>query len=201
MTKTELIAFETCLKELWESGKLRTPIHFCGGNETQLIDIFKDIAETDWVFSTHRNHYHYLLHTVRVGVLLDKIICENNSMHIIDLDNNFISTAIVGGNVAMAVGTAYALKLKDSSCKVWCFIGDGACDQGWFFEAYRYAIGQDLPITFVIEDNNRSVETRVEERWGVNDAFMDDIALCPKVIYYRYTPTYPHVGTGRPIEW
>lgn len=203
MNKADLIKFTRKLKSLWEHGKIKCPWHACGGNEIQLIEYFTKYVDckNDWVFSTWRNNYHYLLKTGNEKFLMNKILKENNSMHIIDLGNKFISTAIVGGNCNMAVGTAYALKLAGKPGRVHCFIGDGGCDQGWFFEALRYSYGQNLPITFVVENNFRSVCTDIKTRWGVHDTFMDSLKNYSKVYYYEYIPTYPHVGTGRRVEW
>ena len=61
MNKQELIDFELRIKAVFEQGKLPYLIHLCGGNEDQLIEIFKDIKKGDWIFSGHRSHYHYLL--------------------------------------------------------------------------------------------------------------------------------------------
>ncbi len=200
MTKQELITFEDSIKELWEAGKIHCPHHFCGGNEDQLIEYFKRVNPEDWIFSTWRNAYHWLLKTGDKEFLRRKIYEENNSMHIIDLSRKFISTAIVGGHCAPAVGTAYAIKMKDGKEHVHCFIGDGGCDSGWFFEALRYADGWDLPITFIIEDNDRSVCTPVKVRWGENDNQLYG-GFHPRIYYYKYIPTYPHVGTDKFIDF
>jgi pyruvate dehydrogenase E1 component alpha subunit len=202
MTKEELIAFENEIKVLWEAGEMRCPHHFCGGNEDQLIGYFQKVKPDDWVFSTWRSAYHWLLKTGDKEWLRGKILVQNNSMHIIDLTRKFISTAIVGGNCAPAVGTAKAIKLKGGTNWVHCFIGDGGCDQGWFSEAVRYARGWNLPITFIIEDNNRSVCTDIQTRWGPWDNFKcfshNNI---DHLYYYSYTPTYPHVGTGKWVQF
>jgi pyruvate dehydrogenase E1 component alpha subunit len=201
MNKNELIAVEDYLREVWEAGNIHNPHHFCGGNEDQLIEYFERVKPDDWVFSTWRNAYHYLLKTGDVEFLLNKIIIENNSMHIIDIPRKFIASAIVGGNVAMAVGTAYAIKLRGGTEHVHCFIGDGSCDQGWTTEALRYAIGQDLPITFIVENNNRSVCTDIKTRWGDKDTFMEGMRFAKKVYYYEYEAVYPHVGTHKRIQF
>jgi len=202
ITKQDLIDFEDDMRILWESGHIHCPHHFCGGNEDILIDYFdKRVKPHDWIFSTHRNTYHWLLWTGDREWLRNQILKEQNSMHLIDLRRRFISTAIVGGNVAMAVGTAKAIRIAGGDQHVHCFIGDGACDQGWFWEALRYAIAQDLPITFVIENNNRSVETTIEQRWGQKDKAMLDLWDTSKIFFYHYTPTFPHVGTGVQIQW
>ena len=61
MDKDELIGVEKRVAELFKEGKVRGPVHLSGGNEAKLIKIFQEVNEKDWVFSTHRWHYHYLL--------------------------------------------------------------------------------------------------------------------------------------------
>ena len=79
--------------------------------------------------------------------------------------------------------------------RVWCFLGDGAEDEGHYYEAARYAAGHDLPVTFVIEDNDRSVDTdKITRRGG--DAGGMTAFLCSHVRRYNYTATFPHAGSG-----
>jgi deoxyxylulose-5-phosphate synthase len=118
-------------------------------------------------------------------------------MFIYDRKRNFFTSAIIGGTVAIAAGIALALKKKKSSQKVWCFIGDGTEDNGHLFEAARYVEGFDLPCTFIIEDNNRSVTTTSDERWGS--------ARNPKWSFkcirkYVYDITWPHARTEDMID-
>lgn len=190
-TKEQLIAFEDRVYELFESGDLPYLVHLCGGNEDQLIDIFKQIKEGDKVYSSHRTHYHYLLAGGDPKDLEQKIL-DGDSMFVFNKELNFFSSSILSGTACIAAGAALALKRSGSSSRVWCFIGDGAEDEGHFYEAVRMVNGWDLPCTFIIEDNNRSVETNVEQRRG-NDTFKWN-TKCVKT--YSYTPKYPHASTG-----
>ncbi len=192
ISREELISFSKEIGELWNAAKIFSPVHLSGGNEDQLIDIFKEIREGDYIFSSHRSHYHYLL-AGGSPEDLKKMIMGGKSMHIFDKKLNFLSTSIVSGAVAIAVGVAWALKKKSNKNKVWCFVGDGAEDSGHFYEAVRYVDGWNLPCTFVIEDNDRSVETPKKERYNNSEIKWPD---CVK--RYHYTPTYPHIGSG---EW
>lgn len=200
-TKEELIHFEDAVRVLWEQGKINKPIHFSGGNEDELIKIFKLVQRKDYVFSTWRSHYHYLLHGGRADELLDKIVLSRGgSMHITNPKLRFYSSATVGATASIACGVALGLKLAGKKEHVWCFVGDGATDQGWFWEAQRYASGWDLPVTFVVENNNRSVETDLRSRWGEYQSEWK-MLTSDKIRYYRYEPTYPHVGTGKHITF
>lgn len=187
-TEQELIEFENRIGDLYMNGKLPFLFHLSGGNEKILIDLFENIKEGDYVISNHRCHYHALLHGISADVLEERIL-NGRSMFIYDRKLNFFTSAIIGGTPAIAAGIAWALKRKKSTQKVWCFVGDGTEDSGHLFEAVRYVDGFDLPCTFIIENNNRSVEATNEDRWGKKGDIVWD---SPSVIKYYYDITYPH---------
>ena len=189
ITKEELIAFETEVAEKYENGEILAPIHLSKDNEDELIEIFQYIHKDDWVFSAWRNHYHALLHGFDRQELMDSII-EGRSMATSSNVNKFYSSAIVGGIIPIALGTAMALKRKGSDRKVWCFIGDMTFETGGFYECHKYAKNFNLPLQFVVEDNNLSVHTPTDTTWGVKKNIPSD------VVYYRYENGYPHHGTG-----
>lgn len=185
-----LVAFERHVVDLFEDARIPYPIHLTGGNERQLVEIFREVQPGDYVFSTHRSHYHYLL-AGGSPAELERMILAGDSMHVFDKKINFLTSAIVAGGPAIAVGVALGLQKQGSSAKVWCFLGDGAEDEGHFYEAVRYVDGHDLPCVFIIEDNNRSVETPKSDRHGKSNL---QWPAC--VRRYSYLSTYPHVGTG-----
>ena len=187
-TKEELIAFEDRIGDLYMDNQLPFLFHLSGGNEEQLIDIFKDIKEGDYVISSHRNHYHALLHGIPPEVVEDRIK-NGRSMFIYDRERNFFVSAIIGGTPAIAAGIAWALKRKGSDQKVWCFVGDGTEDNGHLSEAVRYVDGFDLPCKFIIESNDRSCEASNADRWGKTGHPTWDSS---RVIKYHYECTYPH---------
>ena len=190
LTKNDLLDFESNIAKLYKESKLPFLFHLSGGNEDQLIEIFKEIKEGDYVLSTHRSHYHALLHGIPADVLTDRIL-NGRSMFVYDRKRNFFCSAIIGGTAAIAAGIALALKRKKSDQKVWCFVGDGTEDSGHLFEAARYVDGFDLPCTFIIEDNNRSVTTSKIERWGK----LESPTFFPCVRRYSYDITWPHART------
>lgn len=186
MTKDELIAFEQEVAEAFESKLIPGPIHLSGGNEDQLIEIFKQIKPTDWVFSTWRSHYHALLH----GIPADQVMAEimsGRSMGMHFPEHNFFTSAIVGGILPIAVGVAYAL--KGTGKHVWCFIGDMAATTGIFHESVNYATKHRLPIRFIIEDNGLSCNTPTEDVTVTDFHHMAES--------YRYHREVPHCGTGK----
>jgi hypothetical protein len=195
-TKEELIAFEDKIGDLYLDNKLPFLFHLSGGNEEQLISIFEKIEEGDYVISNHRSHYHALLHGIPPEVVEDRIL-NGRSMFIYDRARNFFCSAIIGGTPAIAAGIAWALKKKGSKQKVWCFVGDGTEDNGHLYEAVRYVEGWDLPCTFIIENNNRSVEATNSDRWGKSADYQWN---SPCVLKYKYEITYPHARRPGTID-
>ncbi len=199
MTADHLRNFESGIKDLWEKGQLPSLVHLCGGNEGQLLHIFSEIKQGDWIFSTHRTHYHALLSGIDPD-LLELKIRQGDSMFVYSKHHNFLCSAVLAGCCGIAAGVAWAMKNSASvepnylmPSKVWCFIGDGGEEEGHFYEAAMFVEANDLPCTFIIEDNNRSVDTPREHRRGVANG-LEHLFKC--VRRYHYAPTYPHAGSG-----
>lgn len=197
MTKDDLIQFEQEVAARFERKEIPGPIHLSGGNEDQLIDIFKQIKPTDWVFSTWRSHYHALLHNVPPEKVMDQIMA-GRSMNLMFPEHNFFTSAIVGGILPIAVGVAYALRGKDyptnSEHHVWCFIGDMTETTGICHESTEFAKGYGLPITFVVEDNGLSCNSPTSDCWG-------DTYWPVQWENYKYKRSWPHTGCGKWVNF
>jgi TPP-dependent pyruvate/acetoin dehydrogenase alpha subunit len=196
LTPEDLREFELEIFQLFKNKKITSPVHLRGGNEEQLIEIFKDIKPEDYCFATWASHLECLLkgvprEQVKAAILNNKSICLSFKEY------NIMSSAIVGGNAPIAVGIAMGLKRRNHEGKVWCFIGDMSFYTGAVQESLRYAEVHDLPITFVVADNHKSVETPTSAVWG-ND--IKKIATTsPKCIYYEYDNFFPHAGIGEKV--
>lgn len=193
-TPQTLIDFENLIVKHWEEAKIRGPIHLSNGNEEPLIEIFKRVSEKDWVFSTWRSHYHWLLK----GISADKaeeLILQGKSITLCDIDEKFYASAIVGGTLSIALGVAMGIKEKGSNEKVWVFVGDMSFESGIFYEVHKYARNFDLPLHFVVEDNGVSTYTPTEATWKIKREVPED------VIYYSYKSKYPHYGSGKWIPF
>jgi pyruvate dehydrogenase E1 component alpha subunit len=189
-TPEKLIRFEERIVEHWEAGKIRGPIHLSNGNEEQLIEIFKRVSENDWVFSTWRSHYHWLLKGISADYA-EALILDGKSITLCDIDDKFYASAIVGGTLSIALGVAMGIKQKGSDEKVFVFVGDMSFESGIFYEVHKYARNFDLPIVFVVEDNAVSTYTPTEATWNVKREIPSD------VIHYTYKSKYPHYGSGK----
>jgi len=204
MNVIDLKEFEIEIAKIFETGVIKAPVFLRDGNEAHLINIFKDVKENDYVFSTWASHLHALLKGIPKEKLKQDIL-EGRSITLHYPQYNFYSSAIVGGIAPIALGVAYAMRNKKENSKVFCFIGDMSFHTGIINECIRYSIGQDLPITWVVEDNGKSVYTDTEATCGIKtyDLFKQLKQLkqhykclnC-EIIHYSYEKKYPHHGTG-----
>jgi TPP-dependent pyruvate/acetoin dehydrogenase alpha subunit len=194
LNEQDLIDFELKMIDHWESAKIRGPVHLSNGNETPLVDIFKRIKTTDWVFSTWRSHYHALLKGIDPNFIENEILA-GRSITICNTDEKFYSSAIVTATLPIALGVAQAIKRDGKDDKVWVFIGDMSFETGIFYEVHKYARNFDLPLYFIVEDNGISTYTPTIDTWKVQRPIPDD------VIYYQYKSKYPHYGSGKWIAF
>ncbi len=91
MNKDELIAFEEDIANTFNEGKIKAPVHLYSGNEDEMINIFKDIREQDWVLCTWRSHYQCLLKGVPPALVKEKIL-EGKSISLNFPDYNIFSS-------------------------------------------------------------------------------------------------------------
>jgi pyruvate dehydrogenase E1 component alpha subunit len=193
-SKNDLINFEELIVDHWSNAKIRGPIHLSNGNEEKLIEIFSRIKTSDWVFSTWRSHYHALLKEV-CPVWIEEEILKGKSITLCNMDEKLYSSAIVGGTLSIALGVAMGIKANGGDDKVFVFVGDMSFESGIFYEVHKYAKNFDLPIVFVVEDNDVSTYTPTEATWNTKREVPSD------VIYYTYKSKFPHYGTGKWIAF
>ena len=196
---SELISFEDSIAELYNQGKIRSPVHLYNGNEDFLINIFKEITQQDWVFCSWRSHYQCLLKGVEPEILRSAII-KGRSIALCFPEKRIFSSAIVGGQIPIALGVALEIKRSGKLDHVYCFMGDMTSETGIAQSAFKYSLNFDLPITFIVEDNNLSVCTDTRKVWGSNK-LQYEITSNSKIIYYKYSNKYPHAGAGTRVQF
>jgi TPP-dependent pyruvate/acetoin dehydrogenase alpha subunit len=175
---------ELKISELYHEQKMRCPIHLCVGQEAVPVGISSCLRLDDNVFSNHRSHGHYLAKGGDMNAMLaefygKKTGCaggKGGSQHLIDLSCNFMGSApILASTISVAVGAAWAAKLNGSDVITVCYFGDGATEEGAFYESLNFAKLKNLNILFICENNLYSVHTKVEDRRPKN------ISLCNQV--------------------
>ena len=196
---SELISFEDSIAELYNQGKIRSPVHLYNGNEDFLISIFKEITQQDWVFCSWRSHYQCLLKGVEPEILRSAII-QGRSIALCFPEKRIFSSAIVGGQIPIALGVALEIKRSGKLDHVYCFMGDMTSETGIAQSAFKYSLNFDLPITFIVEDNNLSVCTDTRKVWG-SSKLQYEITSNSKIIYYKYSNKYPHAGAGTRVQF
>ena len=157
--------FEENVAEIAKRQEIQCPVHLYIGQEAIASSICADLRNSDYVYSTHRSHGHYLAKGGDVNKIMAEIYCREEgcsrgrggSMHVIDRNVGFmLSSPIVGGSISIAVGSALAAKMKNKGQVSVAFFGDGATDEGVFYESLNFAIVNKLPMIFVCENNSFS---------------------------------------------
>ena len=199
MDKEDLIKFEEEIAELFNGANISAPVHLYYGNEDQIIDVFKKVRPQDWVFCSWRSHYQCLLKGVPTEEIKNEILA-GRSISLCFPDYQIYSSALVGGSLPVAVGTAIAIKRKDEDSKVYCFMGDMTSETGIAHECIKYSRNHQLPIHFIIEDNSKSVCTDTRETWNSNKLSYESVSDS-MITYYRYESKYPHAGAGTRVQF
>ena len=149
LTPEDLIKFEEDVCQWFADKKVRAPVHLDNGNEKPLIEIFEHfVDEDDWVMCSWRSHYKALLKGVPYDDMKEAIL-DGKSISLCFSKQQVISSAIVGGILPIAVGTALGIKRSGGSNKVICFLGEMTSETGAAHECIKYSVSHDLPILFV----------------------------------------------------
>jgi len=157
--------FEEKVLEFFSESLIHGTTHAYIGQEADGVGVITNISRNDIVFSGHRCHGHYLAYTDDVEGLLCELMGKANgvcggrggSQHL--CKGNFYSNGIQGGIVPCATGMAYAEKIKNSGSIAVVFIGDGTLGQGVLYESMNIASLWQIPILFVLENNEYAQST------------------------------------------
>jgi len=169
---------ELKVAEVYPSDNIKSPVHLSIGQEFVSVAICDALTKDDYVAATYRGHAAYLAK----GGSPEKLIAEmygketgcaqgrGGSMHLIEPSVNVIGTsAVVGTGIPIATGYALTQKMKKTNNVVVCFLGDGATEEGCFYESLNFAGLHKLPILFVVENNNFAIHEPIEKRWAQPD--------------------------------
>jgi TPP-dependent pyruvate/acetoin dehydrogenase alpha subunit len=163
--------FEEVVNELYLQGHIPSTLHLYIGQEAVAVGVCAALRPDDYLLSTHRPHGHALAKGVAPGAILAELYgkatgtckAKGGSMHVGDIRlGMFPAIAVVGGNVPLAAGAAFASRMLKNGRVTACFFGDGAVNEGAWHEGLNAAAIWDLPIVFVCENNLYAASTPVQ---------------------------------------
>lgn len=161
------------ISKKYQDQQMRCPVHLSVGQEIVSAVFSQIVKKKDFTVSTHRSHAHYLAKGGELKRMIAELYgkktgCTNGkggSMHLVDLDVNFMgSSPIVGNIIPIGVGLGLSAKIKKTSQISIIFLGDGAIEEGVFYESINFASVKNLPVLFICENNLYSVYSSLTER-------------------------------------
>lgn len=172
--------FEERAGEMYAKAKVGGFLHLAIGEEATIVGAVKAMRDEDYLISTYRSHGHALAR----GANPDNVMAElfgretgvskgrGGSMHMFDLENRFMGGyGIVGGNLPLAAGMAFASDYKGLDEVTVCVFGDGASNQGTFAETLNLAALWKLPIVFMVTNNQFGMGTAIARHSAVTELY------------------------------
>lgn len=165
------------MEEYHPADEMRCPIHFCVGQEAVPAALSRVISTSDYLLSHHRSHGYFLAKGGNLNELFAEIYGKTTgtnggfagSQEISKVDLNFYSGAIITGMVAIAMGVAFANQYLDKQSITFACHGDGATEEGAFWEAVSLAALKRLPVIFICENNGYSTYSPQNKRQAIDN--------------------------------
>lgn len=174
----EIRYYNERIEEAYENGRsIPAGVHGSKGQEAPAVGVCQHLREGDYALASHRSAHVALAKGSNIKKLIAEQlgreggICNGKAgeQHILDEEANFISGAIVAQHLPSTAGLALAQKKRGNDNVAVGFIGDGAANQGAFYECLNFASVFDLPMVFVIEDNAWGISTPKDRVTAVKD--------------------------------
>lgn len=170
--------FEDTVMELLAKNIAEGGSHLYAGMEAVAVGAISVLNPDDYITSTHRGHGHAIAKDGDLKALMAEIlgkktgVCKGKggSLHLADLSKgNLGANGIVGGGIGIATGAGLSIKLQKQKKVVICFFGDGATNNGIFFECLNMASLWKLPVIYLCENNKYAMSVSVERSHAVKD--------------------------------
>jgi pyruvate dehydrogenase E1 component alpha subunit len=161
---------------IYPSDKIKSPVHLSIGQEAVSVGVCDVLRPEDVVSGSYRSHAAYLAKGGDLKAMMAELYGKDTgcargkggSMHMIDMAHNVLGTsAVVGTTIPIAMGFALALKREGKGRVAVSFFGDGATEEGVFYESLNFATLHKLPILFVCENNLYAIHEPQSKRWAV----------------------------------
>jgi TPP-dependent pyruvate/acetoin dehydrogenase alpha subunit len=175
-TLCRIRAFEGQVQRLAAAGEVPGFPHLSTGQEAVAVGVCAHLSAMDSLFTSHRGHGHILAKGSDPEAAFAEILGRNSglcrgrggSMHLVDVAHGVLgATGVVGGNLPLAAGAAWAAQAKGTGAISVVFFGDGATAAGIFHETLNLAALWRLPLLFVCENNGYAEFTSREEHSNV----------------------------------
>lgn len=169
-------SFEQKCSELYQQGKIGGFLHLYIGQEAVAVGSINARQDNDHLITAYRDHAHAIMAGTEIKYLMAEMLGKatgiskgkGGSMHLADVSKNYWGGyGIVGGHVPLGVGIALAEQYKGTDSAVLCYMGDGSTNIGYFHEALNLAGVWDLPVLFIVENNQYGMGTAVERASAV----------------------------------
>lgn len=166
---------EKSIQKYYAEDQMKTPMHMSMGEEAVVTGVVHALSPEDQVCGTYRSHALYIAKTGETDRFFAEMYGKetgmargkSGSMHLSAPDMGLLCcSAIVASGIPVAMGAAFANKYLNNGKRVAVFFGDGATDEGVFWESVNFACLKKLPIIFVCEDNGIAVHTARSKRHG-----------------------------------
>ena len=170
--------FEEKAAEAYTLGKIGGFCHLYIGQEAVAVGSLSALRPDDYALTSYRDHGHALA----TGTSPDEVMAElfgkaagcskgkGGSMHLFDVDKNFLGGhAIVGGQIPLATGVAFASKYRGTDQVTLCYFGEAAVNQGVFHESLNMAQLWKLPCIYVCENNQYGMGTSLKRAMSQSD--------------------------------
>jgi TPP-dependent pyruvate/acetoin dehydrogenase alpha subunit len=170
--------FELAAIDLFKRGMVKGAIHAYIGQEASAVGVCMALRKDDLIAGTHRSHGHNIAKGADTKKMMAEILgketgyCKGRggSMHIAAFDTGSLGAlAVVGAGIPIAVGAALAFKLRGEDRVAVPFTGDAGCNTGNWHEGLNMASIWDLPVVFVLENNQYGVSTRITNSCKIKD--------------------------------
>ncbi|MGD8727598.1 MAG: pyruvate dehydrogenase (acetyl-transferring) E1 component subunit alpha [Gemmatimonadales bacterium] len=172
--------FEERAGEAYAQGKIGGFCHLYIGQEGVATGALATLRPDDYVFASYRSHAHALLRGTPPGAVMAELFgrtdgCsagKGGSMHLFDVENRFLGGhGIVGAQLPLAAGAAFAAKYRETDQVTLCFFGEAAVNIGAFHETLNMAALWELPVVFICENNRYGMGTALERAAAVYDVY------------------------------
>ena len=172
--------FETQCIRLYRQGLIIGYFHPYLGEEAVAAGVCASLREDDYIVSTHRGHGHCIARGGELKRMMAEVLgreagyCRGRggSMHIADMTKgNIGANGIVGGGIPIGVGAGVGISVRGSDQVVVIFFSDGACNNGVFAESLNLAAIWDLPVVFLLENNQYAVSSPIEQMSRIPDLY------------------------------